>query len=149
MKKLFLVLISFLLVGYAFAADADARRLCRGDNAWFIYEAKATGDASNGNTLDVGVSVSRDITDAYAVEEPCLVYGFVATSGTAGDWAMIYDGNPTTGTALFDISIGLADSTIQLNFATGILVTYDVYVDIQSGSTTTGNTMQVTTLYAT
>jgi hypothetical protein len=137
MKNILISLFVIMSIGLVQAAD-NASSLNYSLN---VREAQAIADASSGVCVEVdgdgsAVTVRRSASvatvlqgDAYPVTTACTFYGFVASAPTAGDTAIIYDGNNASGTELFDVRVP-ANGTVSVEFPTAIAITNDIYVDV-------------------
>lgn len=107
MRKKFILLVA---MAFLFSVPAFAQSLFYAENPSSIAQA-------SGETLDAGTAL---------VTGRCYVQSItISQASTVGDYLLLYDATSATGTAKYDISVGVAKETIHLplheaEFGTGV-----------------------------
>ena len=113
------VAITDALTGYVTHVDSDG--------AASVQEKAQTIAVSSGATLNTGVGL---VTGAARVSS-IIVSG---TASTAKDYVLIYDALTATGTAKFDISIGVAGDTFAVQIPGGAIFSTGVFADANASN---------------
>ena len=145
MKKFLTMLVIVCLALWsfsplAFAGDNDARLFDAYDvdsKVALIDSEGDSADISDKGAVAVSQEGSTTLGDALGGDQlvytgACTVYStmiYGLSGSSAKDYALVYDALTATGSAVFDISIGVSGDTNQLRF-NGVPFSTGIYVDV-------------------